>query len=71
MQPEQARRLRMRQLRLGQAAPTRISFEFCENGAKATAWEITAKRATPDFFAHHTLAELEAWTDLELETRAG
>ena len=28
-----------------------LPFEFCENGAKATAWEITAHRCTPDFFA--------------------
>jgi len=42
-------------------------FEFCENGAKATAWEITDKRATPDFFAEHTVTELESWSDLELE----
>ena len=26
-------------------------FEFCENGAKATAWEITGKTVTPEFFA--------------------
>src|SRR5262245_27244049 len=26
------------------------SAEFCENGAKATAWEITSKRTTPLFF---------------------
>ena len=25
---------------------------ICENGAKAVAWEITAKRATPEFFRH-------------------
>ena len=25
-------------------------FEFCENGAKATAWEITNKTVTPAFF---------------------
>src|ERR1700750_270977 len=29
------------------------NFEFCENGAKATAWEITSKRTTPEFFASH------------------
>src|SRR3954454_24032688 len=23
-------------------------FEFCENGAKATAWEVTSKTATPE-----------------------
>ncbi|MFL9926312.1 FdhF/YdeP family oxidoreductase [Herbaspirillum lusitanum] len=43
-------------------------FEFCENGAKATAWEITDKRATPEFFAAHTVSELEQWSDLELES---
>jgi molybdopterin-dependent oxidoreductase alpha subunit len=42
-------------------------FEFCENGAKATAWEITSKKATPEFFAEHTLAELRAWSDHALE----
>ena len=42
-------------------------FEFCENGAKATFWEQTTRRATPDFFAAHTLAELRTWDDHELE----
>ncbi len=42
-------------------------FEFCENGAKATAWEITTKRVGPDFFAAHTCAELETWPDHDLE----
>ena len=41
--------------------------EFCENGAKATAWEITRFRVTPDFFAQHTLAELAGWRDHDLE----
>ena len=27
------------------------TFEFCENGAKATLWELTTLRCTPDFFA--------------------
>ena len=43
------------------------SFEFCENGAKAVAWEATGKRATPSFFAAHTLSELWAWGDHALE----
>src|SRR3972149_2008102 len=34
------------------------SFEFCENGAKAVAWEATRKRADLDFFAAHSAAEL-------------
>ncbi|CCD91670.1 putative formate dehydrogenase (C-terminal), related to acid resistance with formate dehydrogenase/DMSO reductase, domains 1-3 and ADC-like domain [Bradyrhizobium sp. ORS 375] len=42
-------------------------FEFCENGAKATAWEITGKTVGPDFFAQHTLAELRTWSDHQLE----
>ncbi|MGA0601103.1 FdhF/YdeP family oxidoreductase [Caulobacter sp. KR2-114] len=43
------------------------SFEFCENGAKAVTWEATAKRASPDFFAQHTVSELWDWTDHALE----
>jgi molybdopterin-dependent oxidoreductase alpha subunit len=43
------------------------TFEFCENGAKATAWEITDKRCLPDFFAAHSVSELEAWSDYQLE----
>ncbi|KQP67317.1 FdhF/YdeP family oxidoreductase [Methylobacterium sp. Leaf112] len=42
-------------------------FEFCENGAKATLWELTSLRCTPDFFAEHTVTELRTWTDYELE----
>jgi molybdopterin-dependent oxidoreductase alpha subunit len=43
------------------------SFEFCENGAKAVSWEATAKRTTPEFFAAHTVGELWAWPDFDLE----
>lgn len=43
------------------------SFEFCENGGKAIAWEATAKRCTPEFFAAHTVTELSSWSDYELE----
>lgn len=43
------------------------SFEFCENGAKAVAWEATPKRVTRDFFASHTVTELRGWPDHELE----
>jgi molybdopterin-dependent oxidoreductase alpha subunit len=42
-------------------------FEFCENGAKATAWELTARRAPPEFFLQHTVRELETWSDHDLE----
>ena len=43
-------------------------FEFCENGAKATAWETTNKSIDADFFAAHTLREFESWSDYELES---
>jgi len=42
-------------------------FEYCENGAKATAWEITTHRTTPDFFAQHTCTALRDWEDYYLE----
>jgi molybdopterin-dependent oxidoreductase alpha subunit len=41
--------------------------EFCENGAKATFWDLTSKRTTPDFFASHTVSELLGWSDYDLE----
>ncbi|MDB5695438.1 MAG: formate dehydrogenase [Sphingomonas bacterium] len=41
--------------------------EFCENGAKATAWELARFRVTPDFFKAHTVAELLGWRDHDLE----
>jgi molybdopterin-dependent oxidoreductase alpha subunit len=44
------------------------AFEFCENGAKATAWEITSKRVAADFFDRHTVTELAGWSDFELES---
>lgn len=43
------------------------TFEFCENGAKAVAWEATARRVTPAFFAEHTVSELWNWSDYALE----
>ncbi|MBD8653319.1 FdhF/YdeP family oxidoreductase [Rhizobium sp. CFBP 13726] len=43
------------------------SFEFCENGVKAVSWEATEKRATPAFFAAHTVSELRRQSDYELE----
>lgn len=40
--------------------------EFCENGAKAVAEEATLRRVTPEFFAKHSLAELETKDDFWL-----
>ena len=41
--------------------------EFCENGAKATFAERTSLRAGVDFFERHTVTELLAWPDHDLE----
>jgi len=43
------------------------SFEFCENGAKAVTWELTKHRVTREFFAAHTVRELEQESDYWLE----
>ena len=44
-----------------------LPFEYCENGVKAVAWELTAHRCTPEFFAKHTVTELLNWDDFQLE----
>src|SRR3984885_2070437 len=41
--------------------------EFCENGARAVAWEATRKRVDRTFFAHHSIAELRQQSDHWLE----
>src|SRR5580700_5901038 len=43
------------------------SFEFCENGAKAVAFELTKRRVTREFFATYTVRELEQQSDYWLE----
>ncbi|GAB0114654.1 FdhF/YdeP family oxidoreductase [Acidisoma sp. C75] len=44
-----------------------LPLEFCENGAKATAWEITTHRAGPEFFAEHSVSKMLSWEDYDLE----
>jgi molybdopterin-dependent oxidoreductase alpha subunit len=41
--------------------------EFCENGAKAVAWEATRKRVEPSFFATHSIDDLRRQGDHWLE----
>jgi molybdopterin-dependent oxidoreductase alpha subunit len=43
------------------------SFEFCENGAKAVAFELTERRVTREFFAAHSVSQLEKQSDYWLE----
>lgn len=42
-------------------------FEFRENGAKATIWDLTSRRCTPEFFAEHAVSDLRGWSDHDLE----
>lgn len=43
------------------------TFSFCENGAKAVAWEATRRSIGADFFAQHTVAKLYQQSDYFLE----
>ena len=51
----------------------RSSFEFCENGAKAVAWEATGKVVGAEFFAAHSASDLRQRSDhwLEAQGRLG
>ena len=49
------------------SAGERSHAEFCENGAKAAAWEATTARVDRHFFATHSVAELRATDDHTLE----
>ncbi|KGJ92887.1 FdhF/YdeP family oxidoreductase [Colwellia psychrerythraea] len=42
-------------------------LQFCENGAKAIAWESTSKKVNADFFAQHSLSQLQKQSDYWLE----
>ncbi|WP_296195354.1 FdhF/YdeP family oxidoreductase [uncultured Microbacterium sp.] len=44
-----------------------LKLDICENGVKHVTWEMTRKRTSADFFAEHTVTELEKWTDFALE----
>src|SRR5487761_1884298 len=50
------------------AAGERKHAEFCENGAKAVAWEATRKRVDAAFFKAHPVAFLREQTDHWLES---
>lgn len=42
-------------------------FQFCENGAKAIAWESTSKTIGREFFAEHSVSSLMKQSDYWLE----
>ncbi len=43
------------------------SFEFCENGAKAVAWESTAKTIGAEFFTKHSVTDIWQQSDHWIE----
>lgn len=43
------------------------TFQFCENGAKAVAWESTEKKIGESFFATHSVSSLLKQSDFWLE----
>jgi molybdopterin-dependent oxidoreductase alpha subunit len=45
----------------------RKTAEFCENGAKAVASEATTVRATPEFFAKHSIDDMKRQSDYWLD----
>ena len=53
----------------GRRMSTALAFEFCENGAKASSWEATTKVVGPEFFAEHSVADLEGRSDHWLEAQ--
>ena len=48
-------------------ADERTAFEFCENGAKATLWDQTKKQPDDAFWREHSVADLQTWSDYQLE----
>ncbi|AKU18898.1 FdhF/YdeP family oxidoreductase [Luteipulveratus mongoliensis] len=44
-----------------------LKLDICENGIKHVTWEMTGRRTTAEFFAEHSVTELETWSDFQLE----
>ncbi|MDX3076095.1 FdhF/YdeP family oxidoreductase [Streptomyces sp. MI02-7b] len=44
-----------------------LRLDICENGIKHVTWEMTPKRVTREFFAAHTVSELDGWSEFALE----
>jgi molybdopterin-dependent oxidoreductase alpha subunit len=47
--------------------PTGLHLDICENGVKHATWELAPAKADREFFAAHTVSELAAWSDYDLE----
>jgi len=46
-----------------------LKLDICENGIKHVTWEMTHKRVGREFFAKHSVSELAAWNDFDLENQ--
>ncbi|MEU6581403.1 FdhF/YdeP family oxidoreductase [Nocardia sp. NPDC046763] len=46
-----------------------LHLDICENGIKHVTWEMTHKRVGREFFAAHTVTELSAWSEFDLENQ--
>ncbi|MGW3540631.1 FdhF/YdeP family oxidoreductase [Nocardia niigatensis] len=46
-----------------------LHLDICENGIKHVTWEMTHKRVGRGFFAAHTVTELSAWSEFDLENQ--
>ncbi|AGZ43816.1 FdhF/YdeP family oxidoreductase [Actinoplanes friuliensis] len=46
-----------------------LHLDFCENGVKHVTWEMTRKKVDGEFFAKHTVTELNGWNDFDLENQ--
>ncbi|MFJ9691619.1 FdhF/YdeP family oxidoreductase [Kitasatospora sp. NPDC101183] len=44
-----------------------LHLDICENGIKHVTWEMTRKRVGREFFAAHSVTELDGWSDFALE----
>jgi hypothetical protein len=47
--------------------PSGLRLDLCENGVNHVTWELAPATADRDFFAEHTVGELEGWSDYALE----
>ena len=47
--------------------PSGLQLDICENGVKHVTWELQPAKADREFFAAHTVSELAAWSDYDLE----
>jgi len=47
--------------------PSGLRLDICEEGVKHVNWELAPKRADREFFAAHTVSELDGWSDYDLE----